>query len=262
MQAAMEAMADRRAGIMLAQKIDRFSREMGEAMNLLKSIRKLGATLVAVQSGGISDSASELMFNVLISFGQYERESIKGRIISAFKVKRGRNEYLGGRPPFGKSIEEVDKVKILVDNPEEQAQLRRLRELRLRGLSWRRVAEVASSEGIRWRTGKSMDPRWIQKIVSDEEGKKPPYGFRFDVESSELIPDEQEFIVLHWLMECHEKNIHPSQMLEVMKANGVKTRSGRDPTVQWIRSNVESGSKLFVSHRGEPRSEEQTVDEK
>ena len=59
--------------------------------------------------------------------------------------QRARNRYLGGAVPFGWR---VDDTGTLVEDPEQQAAIKRMVELRASGLSLRAIADQMGAEGI------------------------------------------------------------------------------------------------------------------
>jgi DNA invertase Pin-like site-specific DNA recombinase len=241
LQQALACIEDQQAGVLLAQKIDRFSRDLHESMKIVQALRRLGATLVAVQTGGMEDPISELLFNVLTSVAQYERFSIQERIRKAFAVKRSRQEYLGGRVPYGFVVVEQAGKKMLLPHEEEQKKLKRLRELRGQGYSWAKVSEVAVLEGIRWRSGSPMDPKWLRKNLETQSTPPvpPPYGFSWDESRTELILNQDEQAILQWLLLCHEKKIHYAQMARQLNMQGVLTRSRTTISSRWVRERIE-----------------------
>jgi len=242
LQQALECIKDHQAGVLLAQKIDRFSRDLNESMKIVQALRKLGATLVAVQTGGMEDPISELLFNVLTSVAQYERFSIQERIRKAFSVKRSRQEYLGGRVPYGFVVAEKDGKKILLPHEEEQKHIKRLLELRGQGYSWAKVSEIAFLEGIRWRSGSPMDPKWLRKNLETPQSTlpaPPPYGFSWDESRKELILNQNEQAILQWLLLCHEKKIPYAQMARKLHEKGVLTRSRTKISSRWVRERIQ-----------------------
>lgn len=279
MLAAIEHLKSNKAGILLAQKIDRFSRDMHEATKIVHLVRRAGATIMAVQSGGVSDPISELMFNILVSFGQYEREMIKDRIKRALAVKKNRGEYIGGKIPYGfravpktelpgvaphsspeqhaptsivlKSktpVGDQEKVpKILVEDEIEQQNILRLKALRGEGLSWERVANKAYAEGIRWRNGRRMDRKWISQILSSEELVKAPYGFRWDPTTKELVVVEEERNILSWIFEHRARSVSIQEMVRLLRESGMRTRSGCVPSARWVRSRISEAESILMT---------------
>jgi DNA invertase Pin-like site-specific DNA recombinase len=91
---------------------------------------------------------------------EWERETVSERTSAALKAKADRGEYTGGKGPFGKQLSEDGKH--LEDNPEEQAILNDIRQLRERGHTFGEVAEKLNESGARRRNGN----KWHRKAVS------------------------------------------------------------------------------------------------
>jgi len=244
---ALEALTERKAGILLAQKIDRFSRDQNEAQRIVQRVRNARATLVSVQSGAMGDPVNDLMFNILMSFGQFELEQIRSRIVNAFAIKKQRKEYLGGHVPFGKRIHEevrsvgpngsVEITKLLVDDDDEQQALKKLREWRSQGLSWARLSEKAYSHGITFRKGTPMDATWLRKNL-DMVLDPPPFGFQWSP-LNELVPNEHEQAIQGWIVEAIQKGMPLETIVENLGAAGFKARNGKPPTLWWLRQRLE-----------------------
>ena len=75
-------------------------------------------------------------------------------------VKRKRQEYTGGKVPFG--FQAVDGK--LIPIPAEQTALRRIQELRTQGYSYSRIATALNAEGIPAKNGGAWHPYAVQRI--------------------------------------------------------------------------------------------------
>ena len=91
-----------------------------------------------------------LLRGMLDLFAQYERELIRARTRAAMAAKRKRNEYTGGKAPYGFDVLDGDQ---LVPNKGEQQCADRARILSAHGLSLRQIAEALQSEGYGTRGG-------------------------------------------------------------------------------------------------------------
>jgi DNA invertase Pin-like site-specific DNA recombinase len=90
------------------------------------------------------------MRTLVDAFAAYERALIRARTKAALAVKRARRERVSGRAPLGFRFEGGR----LVADQAEGAVLARIREMRARGLSLARVAEILNAEGVRCRGGR------------------------------------------------------------------------------------------------------------
>jgi len=149
---------------LLVAKLDRLTRSVRDLGSLLDRYfaRADGLALLCVAEQVDTRSAGgRLVLNVLISVAQWERETTAERTRAALQHKRERNEYTGGRAPYGWRI---DGGELRPSEPERRAVLR-ARELRSSGLSLRRVAERIAAEGHRTRTGGDWSSSMIQRLI-------------------------------------------------------------------------------------------------
>lgn len=122
----------------MAAKRDRIARDVMVAAVVERLVEQAGARVVT--SDGVSaDQTPEgtLMRTMLDAFAQYERAVIRARTRAALQAKIAKGERVG-RP----------KV------PVDQTVLERVRTMRDKGLSLRRIADLLNAEGIKARAGK------------------------------------------------------------------------------------------------------------
>ncbi len=137
---ALGALRAGRADALVVAKLDRLSRSLIDFCALMEDGRRHGWALVALDLGVDTTTPSgEMVANVMASFAQFERRLIGQRTKEALAVKRAAGVRLG-RPP---SV-----------TPEVAESLVVLRE---QGLSYRKIAEIATGNG--WRTGHGA-ARW------------------------------------------------------------------------------------------------------
>ena len=106
---------------------------------------------VATADGVTSDQTPEgkLMRNMVDAFASYERALIASRTRAALAVKKAKGEPVG-RAAIGWRYQDG---KLVVD-PAEAALLDRIKAMRARGLSIRRVVELLNAEGVTVRGGR------------------------------------------------------------------------------------------------------------
>ena len=78
---------------------------------------------------------------------EFERDRIGERIRQTKRAQKGRREYLGGGVPFG-FVKSTDG-RSLIEDPVQQAAIRRIRELRSEGLSAQRISAALKADGVR-----------------------------------------------------------------------------------------------------------------
>jgi DNA invertase Pin-like site-specific DNA recombinase len=155
------SVATLRAGGLVVQRLDRFSRDPLTAALAEAELRKCGASLLcADETGGGDDPTSELIRGILLSVARFEKALIRSRIKAALAVKRSRGERLGA-PRYGFRVE----GKSLLPHPEEVAVAERLRALRASGMTVRAVRDQATAEGLRNRMGRPFNVATVHAIV-------------------------------------------------------------------------------------------------
>lgn len=149
--AALAAVEAHRAGRLLVQRLDRFSRDPLTAALAEAELRRCGAALVCVDGAGSGDDpTSELVRGILLAVGRFEKAMIRARIKAALAVKQSRGE-LTGAAPFGWRRGE-DGVH-LVEDDDEQRVLRTVRELRAARHSLREIVRELGARGVTSRAG-------------------------------------------------------------------------------------------------------------
>lgn len=143
-------------------KLDRLTRSVKDLGFITELINKTGVALVSVQDSiNTSTAAGRLVLNVLGSVAQWERESNGERVKAAMSVKKSAGQRVGD-VPYGFDL--ADDGATLVENPNEQKALELIRELRAKGLSFRKIASELESRGIETKKGRST---WQPKTISN-----------------------------------------------------------------------------------------------
>lgn len=127
---------------LVVARLDRLSRSLVDFAAILERARRGRWSVVALDLGvDTSTAAGEAMVNVLMTFAQFERRLIGERIAAALEAKRA----TGWSHP----------------NPRlSDAAVQRIRELHLRGLSQRAIAERLNEEGV-----PAIGQRWYRETV-------------------------------------------------------------------------------------------------
>jgi DNA invertase Pin-like site-specific DNA recombinase len=151
LMAALASVRGDRAGLLVAAKRDRIARDVVIAATVEGFARDAGAVVVTADGVTVEDTPEgRLMRTLMDAFAEYERALIRARTKAALAVKKRRSERISGRAPLGFRFEAGQ----LVTEPAEGAVLARVRDLRGRGLSLARVAEILNSEGAKCRGGR------------------------------------------------------------------------------------------------------------
>ena len=111
LMAAMSRLAAGDADGLIVAKLDRASRSVGDFASLLEWLDAAGATFKALDLGiDTSTAAGRLVANVMVSVGQWERETIAQRTVDALAAKRAAGGPISG-PSVADQPELADKIR-------------------------------------------------------------------------------------------------------------------------------------------------------
>lgn len=150
--AALASVREHGAGLVLCQRRDRIARDVAEAAVIDRAVGRLGARVVAVDSGDAGDGLGALVLaRTMDLIAEVERRLISERTRGALQAKRARGERVG-QVPLGYRA----RGGKLVAHPQEQEALEAARRMRtVKGWPWRRIAATLEREhprpaGRRW----------------------------------------------------------------------------------------------------------------
>jgi DNA invertase Pin-like site-specific DNA recombinase len=104
------------------------------------------------------------------SFADLERRLEVARLQARRQRKIARGGYAGGAPAFGYRA----TAGALEPDPDEQATLTRMSELRGLGASLRQIADILTAEGFRPKRADRWHPESLRRIITRLEGFKAP----------------------------------------------------------------------------------------
>jgi len=166
LMAAVGAIGERGAAVLLVARRDRLARDVVVAAFVDRLVEKAGAR-VATADGSANGTGpeAELMRSILDAFAQYERALIRSRIKAALDVKRSRGERVGDIP-YGSALG-ADGKTLVMDRKEQQA-VRRIRTMRANGHSLRSIARYLEAHGMKCR-GKRWHPTTVMRVLRRAE---------------------------------------------------------------------------------------------
>jgi DNA invertase Pin-like site-specific DNA recombinase len=164
LMAALDALAEHGAGLLLVAKRDRLARDVVLAAMVGRLVERAGGRIVAADGAGNDEGpAGELMRTMLDAFAQYERALIRARTRSALQVKRNRLEYTGGAAPYGWRLgPDGTHLEAL---EAEQAIIQAARALQASGLSLRRIGAELERQGMLGRAGGQWNPASVRSLL-------------------------------------------------------------------------------------------------
>jgi DNA invertase Pin-like site-specific DNA recombinase len=172
---ALEALTDGRAAGLIAYNLDRLARKLEVQEGILAKVWDAGAKVFTVEDGEVpQDDPDQPMRTAMRQIrgviAQLDRSMIAKRMRDGRRLKRARGGYAGGGVPLGYRAEGRE----LVADPDEQALLARIRELRGQNRSLREVADTLTAEGYRPKKSKTgtWHPESLRLIVKRLESPK------------------------------------------------------------------------------------------
>lgn len=149
-------------GVLVFFDLFRFSRTLYDAIGIVTRLHKGGADFASLAEGNYIDTTTasgNLFFNMMMSFGQFQREkaSEHGKLTAAYKQKR--NERYGRHTPYGYELHS-DGVR-LIKNRTEQAVLKRMLDMSKAGVNYNAIAKKLNDSNTPAKLGKM----WHTKVV-------------------------------------------------------------------------------------------------
>jgi hypothetical protein len=144
--------------------VDRLSRSLTVFVKLIEVFDRHNVTFVSItQSFNTTTSMGRLTLNMLLSFGQYEREVIGERIRDKFAASRARGIWMGGRVPLGYDVRD----RKLIVNEVEAATVRRVFAEFIEFGSGTKLTKALRDEGVATKRGKPINKGDIYKLLNN-----------------------------------------------------------------------------------------------
>jgi DNA invertase Pin-like site-specific DNA recombinase len=161
----------RKKGLLVAYSLSRLARSTKDAICIAERLEKCGAQLVLLaESVDTTTAAGRMFYTVLAALAAFESDQISERTSMALCYKRANGEKWTSTAPFGYLF--VDgKVE---EAQEEQAVIRRIRQLRDQGHSYRQVSEILKSDGVTNRAGQPLPHQRIREIAISQRSVRNP----------------------------------------------------------------------------------------
>lgn len=148
LQRALDQLDRRQADVLVVAKLDRLSRSLKQGTEVMERAQRRGWSLVALDFGlDTTTPAGELVANVMLSTGQYERRLIGQRTRDALAAKRAQGVVLGRPRELPVSV------------------LERIRSARAAGESLRAIAAGLTADGVPTaRGGAAWSSSTVQRV--------------------------------------------------------------------------------------------------
>lgn len=165
LQAILKMVAQKKVTHIITIKLDRLTRDVHDGAGIAKTLAKKGCSLHLVSEGGyidFTDPASEAMYNMRLSMGQFERRRISLNTKLAMDHLKSENRKASRFAPYGYQFEGSD----VVANPEEQSTISRIKAMAKSGLSQRKLIDALASVGVVNREGNPFTRPALAKILA------------------------------------------------------------------------------------------------
>lgn len=164
LRGALDRLEIGQADALLVARLDRLTRSVADLGHLVAGPFAPGrAALLSVSEQVDTRSASgRLVLNVIASISQWEREQTSERTSLAMAHLARSGRHTGGHVVFGYRVGEGG---VLVPDDDEQATIRRARELREGGASLRAIAAQLAGEGRLSRNGRPFEPSAVMRML-------------------------------------------------------------------------------------------------
>lgn len=135
-----------RVDVVVVYKVDRLSRSLTDFARIMEVLEKSNAAFISVtQSFNSSTSMGRLTLNILLSFAQFERETIAERTRDKMGAARRKGKWVGGVPFLGYDI--APGGRALVVNETEAVRVREIFEVYLKLQSLQATATELNRRG-------------------------------------------------------------------------------------------------------------------
>lgn len=152
------------ADALIVAKRDRLARSTLAAAMVERLAEKAGARILSADGVGEGDGPEAVMLRgILDVFAEYERAIIRARTKAALAAKAARGEKVGGTQDYGRA----DGVTAERADVERRI-LTACAELRAAGMSIRGIAAELQARGFTTRTGGSIAPTQVARLLARE----------------------------------------------------------------------------------------------
>jgi DNA invertase Pin-like site-specific DNA recombinase len=162
--AALAALKEHAAGVLLVAKRDRLARDTMVAAMVERLAERDGATICTADGTNDGDGPEAvLMRRIVDAFAEYERLLIKARTRAALAVKKSRGERVSREPGYGYRL--AADGKTLEAHPAEQQTVACVRMHRAAGMTLRQIGAELTAAGMTPRNGGCWNPRTLWSIA-------------------------------------------------------------------------------------------------
>lgn len=181
--------------VFVCAKLDRVGRNAIDVQETIALLLDAGVRVVSLGDGvdsssGMGSAILKLLCNILSAFSELDKEQIRSRLLDARRRADREDRRYASEPRYGRTVTKDGRT--LVVDPDEQAVIERVRQLRAAGESYRAICAVLEAEGYRPRRASSWSPTVVRRIATGlRSPKKTLASKRIERVRAELLSDER-----------------------------------------------------------------------
>jgi DNA invertase Pin-like site-specific DNA recombinase len=120
--------------LVISPKLDRMFRNAEDALATVRRFKERRVRLVLLDIGGEvtenGNGLAKMFFTIVAAFAEWERHRLRERVQAAKDYGKAEGLFRGGSRPFGYQVTtRADGMKVLEDDPAEQAKIAEIRSL-------------------------------------------------------------------------------------------------------------------------------------
>jgi DNA invertase Pin-like site-specific DNA recombinase len=158
----------KKGDIIIAAKLDRLFRSANDALHVVEDLYQKGVGIILADMGHTpvtENGASKLFFTMLAAFAEFERTRINERTESGREAKKRANGCVGA-VPYGWRKTGTRKNAFLVENATEQKNIRLMRTLKVKEITYEQVSVELAAMGIYNRAGLPFNRGQIYELIN------------------------------------------------------------------------------------------------
>lgn len=154
-------------GVLVCYSLFRLARNLRDCLDIAETLKEHNAYLSLLNTNiDTSTPTGRLLYGVMGSFGQFERDTISERTSVSMRYLQSKGRRMSAKPPYGYMVDLNDPSRI-IKNPNEQRAIKQMIAWHKQGMTYREICSELS---------KYFEPRnssWhlstVYKIISKAE---------------------------------------------------------------------------------------------
>ena len=223
----------------IVYRLDRISRSLADFVGILDTLKRHNVQFVSSQeSFDTSSPYGDMIAKLLAVFAEFERQSIIERVTQAYAHRSELGLYMGGRCPYGFTLEETTihgiRTKMLVPTAEIEHVKFMFDTYSVPGVSLRRVMDNLIQNGLHPPDGSNWTTAKISSILRNPiyvRADASIYEY-FSRQNARMVSDISAFDGIHGL-QIYGQTKHKSDDMSDMKVV-VMRHEGVIPADVWL----------------------------